>query len=229
MAWTDVGAGCLLFVLLQSFGLTLASASGINPAADDAGLAACAIRGVVAAGFVAVQQQGGLPADRWLTADSSTSTALTNDPSVQALRSPLAPLMTAAIFAIVTAACGAALGLEWLPTPRPLPGVGRAADVLIAAPATEELFFRAWLITAVESAGAPAAISIAVSSIAFALWHLPLILTGGASATELLFFASLGAWLAVLYRSSAGSLPLVVGTHAAFNLLVVVLRSAQQL
>ena len=44
---------------------------------------------------------------------------------------------------------------------------------------------------------------------------------------QLLLFELLGAFLALLYQRSGGSLPLVVVTHCTFNTIVVLLRAAQ--
>ena len=60
---------------------------------------------------------------------------------------------------------------------------------------------------AVRRAGAPDAVGLAASAALFALWHVP---QGG----DVLFFAALGAWLALLHQRAGGSLPLVVGTPA---------------
>ena len=46
------------------------------------------------------------------------------------------------------------LGLEWVPAPRPWPEPERAALLLAVAPLSEEAFFRAFLLTAFERAGA---------------------------------------------------------------------------
>ena len=114
-----------------------------------------------------------------------------------------------------------------LPAARPLPEAGRALDVLVAAPLTEELYFRGWLLAACDAAGAPAVASLGASALLFSLWHAPQLLSGAGSAGELVFFAALGAWLALLYRKSESSLPLVVGTHASFNAIVVLLRAVR--
>ena len=121
----------------------------------------------------------------------------------------------------MVAAVGTASGFEWLPAARPLPDVGRALDLLVTAPLTEEAFFRAWLLRSADRVGVPPAAGLAASALFFSLWHTP----GGAS--EFFFFAALGLWLALLYRKSDGSLPLVAGTHASFNLIVVLLRAVR--
>ena len=91
-----------------------------------------------------------------------------------------------------------------------------------AAPLTEEAYFRAWLLPALERVGAPPGAGVAASAALFSLWHLP-----GGGASEVLFFAALGTWLAVLFRASGGSRLLAAGTHASFNLIVVLLRASQ--
>ena len=128
------------------------------------------------------------------------------------------------LFALAIAALGTGLGAEWLPPPRPLPGPLRAVDILAAAPLTEEIFFRAWLLVAMQRAGASELAALGASSVLFACWHAPLVAALG-DPSELFFFGALGAWLTLLYQKSDGSLPLAVGTHATFNLIVTLLRS----
>ena len=94
------------------------------------------------------------------------------------------------------------------------------------APLTEEAFFRAWLLNALAKLDAPPLAALATSAALFATWHLPSVLGGGGPG-ELGFFAALGAWLAWLYKASGDSLPFVAGTHASFNLIVVLLRAVQ--
>ena len=107
-----------------------------------------------------------------------------------------------------------------LPAARELPAAGTALDVLALAPLTEEIFFRGWLLAAAQSAGISAPLRVALSACGFALWHV------GAGDSPL-FFAALGAYLAVLFERSGGALSLCVGTHATYNLCVVLLRAAR--
>lgn len=217
--WPDVGAGCALFFLLQISTLSTLQAVGIT----SGGAVIPTLRVFVTAAFVAIQQAAGLPADRWLMRSPAAQRAEQASYIVSFLRSPGAPVAAALAFALAVAAAGTASGATWLPEPRALPGLGRAVDVLGAAPLTEEIFFRAWLLEACERVAAPPAIATALSATTFTLWHIQQC-SGPADA---LFFAALGAWLALLYQRSENSLPLVAGTHASFNLIVLLLRAAQ--
>jgi membrane protease YdiL (CAAX protease family) len=99
----------------------------------------------------------------------------------------------------------------------------RAHSVLAIAPLSEEIFFRAWLLVTLRRAGASFPARVALSSILFSLWHVPLGRPEMAP-TDLLAFGALGAVLAAMYDASSGSLPLVASTHASYNLIVTLLR-----
>ena len=246
---TDVAIGGVVFVLLHSILLSTASYIGAGASdavagkgmIEDAGAGALC-RFAATAGFLAVQNAAGTwptgllngstnkaaqaqKGDRWWLGKES---AILSSPSPSILGQPqLAAPLAAVGFALAVAGLGAALGVDLLPAPRPLPTPGRALDVLVAAPLTEELFFRAWLLRMLERAGASASTTLAVSSALFALWHVPVIAAGNAAPGELCFFAILSLYLTVLYQRSAGSLPLVAGTHALYNAIVVALRAVR--
>jgi membrane protease YdiL (CAAX protease family) len=93
-------------------------------------------------------------------------------------------------------------------------------DVLLAAPLTEELFFRAWLLTAAQRAGVPPAAAITCSALTFVLWHTG----GGSPGGGLLTFGLLGAWLAVAYAKGGQRLTTTVGAHALWNAAIVAVR-----
>lgn len=246
---TDVVLGSIVFLLLHSILLSTAAFVAAGAADVPAGKGAIENLGVGAlcraaatVGFVAVQNAAGTLPDGWLAgpADASSAaddgdrwwlrdeSAILRTPSPEILSKPLVAAPLVAIgFAAAVAALGAATGVDLLPEPRPLPSPGRVLDVLIAAPVTEELFFRAWLLRMLERAGASLPATLAISSALFALWHVPVIAAGNAAPGELVFFATLSAVLSVLYQRSAGSLPLVAGTHASFNAIVVALRTAR--
>ena len=118
-------------------------------------------------------------------------------------------------------------GLEWLPGPRPWPEPERAALLLLIAPLSEEAFFRAYLMTALERAGAPANAALLASAAGFALYHVPLAEMLRDGSLELAFYELLGLYLGFLYQRSGRSLPLAVVTHASFNSIVTALRAAQ--
>ncbi len=218
----NVAVGGASFLLLHTICLSAASLAGADPTTS--GGVACAVRIVATGGFLALQQAGGSQPSLWLRADPADSEAAERAPSL--LRQGWAPPAAAATFLALVLASGALLSLGdpgamavVLPEPRPLPDPTRAADLLLLAPLTEELFFRAFLLTALSRAGAGAA-GWLLSPLLFAAWH-------GAVADSPVFFGLLGLWLTALYRTSGGSLPLAVGTHACFNGLVVLLRAAR--
>lgn len=224
---TDVAAGVALFVLLQSIVLSFGSAAGLSAGQD--GSVAAGSRLVATGTFVAVQQAAGLPVGAWLVRDdtSKASSSPSSAASDFLQQNPAAAPAAALAFSLAVALIGTVAGLDWLPAARPLPDPGRAFDVLVTAPLTEEAFFRAWLLEATAAANAPPLAALAASAGLFSLWHLPELLGSGAGPAELVFFAALGGYLAQLYRTSGGSLPLVAGTHASFNLIVVLLRAVQ--
>ena len=220
-SWGDIGAGIALFVLLYTSTLSLSLVLGGDSTGEPT-FATAGARVVATLGFIAVQQAAGLPSNAWLTRDSSSEEA-----SNQALSSPVAAPIAGIVFFAAAAALGiaasSAAGLAWdttLPAARALPPPGAAADLLIFAPLTEEIFFRGYLLSATKRTGAAGSPQrFAVSSVLFALWHL------GAGDGGPLFFLALGAYLAALYENSAGSLPLCVGTHATYNGCVTLLRA----
>jgi membrane protease YdiL (CAAX protease family) len=221
--YAEVAAGVALFVMLQSVFLSFASVAGADTGESGGAVAACRL--LATASFFAVQQAAGTRADEWLQSDATTDGERSRA-SALLRENPAAPAAAALAFALALAAAGTALGVEWLPPARPLPEAGRALDVLVVAPLTEEAVFRAWLLRALDRAGAAPAASFAASAALFSLWHAPQsVVTGDASA--LVFFAALGAWLALLYRTAGDSLRVAAGTHASFNLIVVLLRAAR--
>lgn len=206
----DVAIGGALYVLLQTIGLSAAQVAGV-----DARAAAAAVRLVATGGFVlALEASGTVPASDYIRGPSA-------EPRFKLLGSPLAPLACGGAFFVAVLAATLAAGGE-LPAAAPLE-LGRVADVLLAAPLSEEAFFRGFLLTGLARAGVPAAGGIAASAASFALWHAGLPDGGGGP----VFFLGLGAYLALLYEGGGRSLGLAVGTHAVFNGLVTLLRAAQ--
>ena len=210
--WIDVAVGSIAFLLLN---VLIVSTFGDGVAS----------RLVALGGFVGLQQLVGLPPSEWLRLDDEPS-AVDPNPLFQS-RSPLAGATFATAFALGVALVAQLFGLEWVPGPRPWPDASRAALLLIVAPLSEEAFFRAYLMTALERAGAPAGAALLASAAGFALYHVPIgeMLRDGS--LELAFYESLGLYLGFLYQRSGRSLPLAVVTHGAFNALVTALRAAQ--
>lgn len=210
--------GVPLFFLLQS--VSVSTASTLLP--DD--LVPPAGRVVAFGLFAAIQAAAGLPLEQWALrpAAARAEWAL--------LDSPLAAVAVFATFALLAFSPVAVAALSGqadivdvlLPTAGALPPPARIFDVLLAAPLTEELFFRAWLLSAAQRAGAPPAAAIAGSALTFAVWHAG----AGASAGGggLLTFGVLGAWLAVAYTKGGRRLTTTVGAHALWNAAILAIR-----
>lgn len=205
----EIALNATLFVALHAFACTGAAlASG---SADPSAATAVARLAAVAA-FVALQQ----PVSGWLTEPRSSSS---ESRAMPALDRPIAPLAAVLLFAVAACAPAALAQLAGapeaaqllLPAARALPDPGRALDLLAAAPIEEELFFRAWLLSALRRGGLGDAAALAASSVAFAAWHG----VGGDGGP--LFFAALGGWLGWLYQRSEGNLALPLATHALWN------------
>ena len=219
--WLDVGLGSILFVFLNAAAKELTLFSFSTPETD-----AIAARVLALVAFIALQQVAGLPPSDWLLRRAEPGRA--TSPLLQS-GSPLAGVTFAAAFCLATAGFAQLLGLPWLPDPRPWPDSGGAALFLLVAPLSEEIFFRAWLLTAFERAGGSAFSALLASTALFGLYQVPLsdvILTDGGS-LRLCLFECLGATLGFIYQSSGGSLPLTAATHCSVNALVTALRAAR--
>lgn len=228
-SWEGIGAGIALYILLYTSTLSvlqLASAGGATN-----GLATATARLIATGGFAAIQQAAGLPIEDWLTLQPSSTQKSGDDAPGSALPSfllsPIGPPAAGLAFFLVAAGLGVAAslgaGLEWdstLPAGRALPEIGAAADILLVAPITEEIFFRGWLLRATEKANLSQSLRIGASALLFAVWHV------GAGDSPL-FFAGLGAYLAYLHQRSDGSLGLCIGTHATYNLAITLLRAVR--
>lgn len=220
---TDVAVNAGLFVLLHT--LTLSSAQ-LFGGTDRMALALARLASTGA--FVGVQAAapGGAPLEEWLTVKSSSTTSVAA-PVAFACAFAAATVAVSTTLAVVAGGADVAGALAAaLPPARPLDDAGRAVDLLLAAPLQEELFFRAWLLTALTrpSVGLPDAAALALSSVAFALWH------GGPAVggAELLELTLLGGFLGVLYtRVGQRGLALPVATHAAYNAIVLLLGAAR--
>lgn len=205
--------GVPLFFLLQS--VSVSTASGLLPD----GLAPPAGRVVALGLFAAIQAAAGLPLNQWALRPAAAKA------DWAFLDSPLAAVGVFASFALLAFSPVALAALSGppdlmaalLPPAGALPPPARLFDVMLAAPLTEELFFRAWLLSAAQRAGAPPAAAIAGSALTFALWHTG----GGSPGGGLLTFGLLGAWLAVAYTKGGQRLTTTVGAHALWNAVIV--------
>ena len=226
----DVAVNGGLFLLLHTFTGSAAQLIVAESALGaDAGRSAFAVaRLLCIALFMGVQNfaPGGLPLDEWVfTRRESNGAALS--PQQLPAWGPAAPILYATLFFGVSIVVSVALTVALtdvtpstafgiiLPTAS-APEVGRALDVLVAAPIQEETFFRAWLLGALRQVDVDNNMALVVSAILFALWHV-------GDATGLLELLGLGAYLAALYDRSGRSLPTAIATHASYNGIVFVL------
>ena len=205
------------------------------------------------AAFAAVQQLVFVPPSLWLRADASEPA----DPNPFFQNSPLAGVTFAFIFAVPVATAAQLIGLQWLPAARPWsadaalfalisavsdevsrpssgaccvasPDHRRPFGSLTRAHSLAQIFFRAWLLTAVTRAGGSAAAALIVSTTLFGIFHVPVSqVLASEGSSRLLLYQGLGAYLSFLYQRSGGSLPLAAVTHCTCNLLVLALRAAQ--
>ena len=207
----DACLGCVVFSLLTR----ATSGTGDSTAGRVATIAV----------FIAVQSVAGVSPSSWLRYDED-SRRVDPNPLFQS-GSPLAGVTFGFAFAIAVAASAQVLGIDWVPAAREWPEAARASLLLLVAPLSEEIFFRAWLLNALELAGATAPQGLLASAALFGLYQVPFgeVLNGGG--LPLLFFEALGAYLAFLYQRSGGSLPLAIVTHCTVNALVTALRAAQ--
>lgn len=89
----------------------------------------------------------------------------------------------------------------------------QALDVLVLAPLSEELVFRAWLLSALTDVDTPEPLAAAASALLFGLWH------AGGGGDGIGSLTLLGAWLSTLYSRSGGRLSVCIGAHAGYNAL----------
>lgn len=194
--WFDAAVGCVLYFFLTAAFKELHLFKSV--AANDATARVLAI-----SAFALIQDLAFLPAFRWLRLDAPRGT------------NPWNGIIAAFAFAVPFAALSA--DSTWLPKPKVFPGADGVLDRLVAAPISEELFYRAYLPTAFMAAGGSETGGLIVSTVLFALQHVPA--SGSAGSALFVAYLVLGAYLNFLYQRSGGSLPLVVVTHATLRLI----------
>ena len=215
-AYMDTAIGCILFVTLNAGFKEATFLLFDSPEADT-----LAGRLLALVAFAAIQQFAFLPLNRWLRIGSDQKSA---DPFFS---NPADGVIFAFIFAVPLAGLAQLCDVSWLPEPRPFPPPEAALLKTVVAPLSEEVFFRAWLLTAFGSAGGSQSSALIASTVLFGLYHVPLsTILAPEGSSLLLVYQALGAYLAFLYQRSGGSLPLVFVTHATCNLLVLALRDA---
>lgn len=216
----DAAFGCILFVLLDALFKQLTLFAMPSPEAD-----AATARILALSAFASIQQFAGLPPSLWLRWSEDKSRVSSN-PLFNA-GSPLAGVTFAFMFAVPCAVLAQVAGIEWLPPPAPFPDALSTLLKTVVAPVTEECFFRAWLLTAIERAGGSPFTALIASSGLFSLYKVPISDVIANGSPSLLLYEALGAYLAYLYQQSGGSLPFVIVTHATFKLTVLALCAAQ--
>ena len=228
--WVDTAFGCILFVWLNSLAKYATILTTPSPETDIA-----AARIIALLVFVMVQNAIGLPASEWLRLRADPEKVDPN-PFFNS-GSPIAGVTFAFIFAVPVATLAQLSGIAWLPSAVDFPGPERALLTLLVAPVSEEIFFRAWLISQFEASAAAsgadrdaAQVAALISSAAlFGLYHVPVgaVLNAPNGSLRLLLYEALGAYLAFLYQRSGGSLPLVAIAHCTCTLIVATLAAAQ--
>lgn len=231
-AYLIVALGALLFVYLNRAAKDLTMLAFESPEADVA-----AARSLALVGFAIVQRAAGFEFSGWLrlSGDSASSDGSSGESAglldpLLALPTPIAGIACAALIAVPVAGLSAS-GVDLLPVyGTGFPTGDRALLTLLIAPLSEEVFFRAWLLSAFERAGGTASAALIASAGLYGLYVVPLSsvlsgTTGGNGPALLLLYETLGALLAYLFQRSGGSLPLVVSTHCAFNLAVALLAT----
>ena len=118
-----MAVGSALFILLYTTGLSALQLLGLPAAVSGAPLALS--RTASTAAFLAVQEAAGLPRSRWLARSGDGGWLLWAP-----------PLLFAAAYGALAVVAPAAAG-TLLPAPQ-LPSLGRALDVVLAAPVTED-------------------------------------------------------------------------------------------
>ena len=233
-----VGAGLLLWNYLNKAAKGCTMLAFDSPEADIA-----AARILAVAAFVLVQRIAGLEFRSWLrlsgelpqAADGSDdvgsgdgSSATSPIDALLCLPAPVAGVAFALLFALPVAAVNAA-GVNVLPVyGTGFPSGLCALVTLFIAPLSEEIFFRAWILSAFARAGGEASLALIASAGLYGLYVVPISsvlagTTGGDGPALLLLYEALGAFLAYLFQRSGGSLSLVVVTHCTFNLALALL------
>lgn len=246
-AYLVVAVGAFFFVSLNRGAKELTMFAFDSPEYDVA-----AARCLALTGFILLQQLAGFELSSWLRASGRSDGSPSSErgesgggpldpifdlakprcvnPISDALRANVAAFAFALLFVIPVAAVHSA-GLTLLPNfGTGFPSADRALLTLFIAPLSEEIFFRAWLLTAFERAGGSANAGLITSAGLYGLYVVPLSTvlagtTGGNGPALLLLYEALGAFLAYLFQRSGGSSPLIVVTHCAVNLAMALLAA----
>lgn len=243
-SWTDTAVNAALFLLLHTTVWSSTQLLGFDPT-DVQDRWAFAISRLVSIGAFAGLQQaapGGLPLKEWPLlpppgterTDSTPRGILLSNPVIAGLGFGAASVISSGLFAAFAAGdlnAAVAAQLAWLPSPRPLEP-GRVVDLLVGAPIQEELIFRGWLLAALKRNGVADAIALVLSALLFTVWHIDAVngnafLRGGDGGGLLQLFV-LGTWLGFLYtQAGRRSLLMPIGTHAAYNGLILLLEAVR--
>ena len=245
---TDTVVNAGLFFLLHTIVWSSAQLCGFSPVDAGDRWAFAIARLISISSFVALQQAapGGLSLDEWRVLPSVNPLAAPTPPPLRANLLLGRPVIAALAFSTVSLFSSIAFGalasglsttpssmadLAWLPAPRPLEA-GRALDLLIGAPIQEELIFRGWLLAALRRNGVKDAAAIAFASLLFTVWHIDAIngnaLLRGGDGGGLVQLFGLGSWLGFLYtREGRSSLLLPIGTHSAYNGIILLLEACR--
>ena len=137
--YVDVAFGCILFVMLNAIAKEATFLLMPTPQLD-----AMAARLLTVAAFVGFQELSGFPASQWLPGGYGRPDSGRVDPNpFFQSGSPLAGVTFAFAFGIAIAVPAQLAGIEWVPGAREFPEFGGALLLLLVAPLSEEVFFRA--------------------------------------------------------------------------------------
>lgn len=232
--WFDVVFGCLLFVCLNTVFKELTTGAFKTAEAN------AAVGRLLSIGtFAAVQEAAFLPVSQWISLywpGGFLRDDYRNDYRDRGYRdrgdyrdvirpffaNPLLGVTFAFLFSVPLSAIASAAKVSWLAGPKFSTNLDGVLLNLIAAPISEELFFRAWLPEAVILACGSESAAFIISTILFGFYHVPIsqVMDGAHSSASLLIaYQALGGYLCFLYQRSGGSLPLVVITHATLRLI----------
>lgn len=229
VGYAFLAQGTLLFFALQFFFLNGAQIAGVPATGEEANyLSSTAVRVLTTASFIAANEfiWKLLPKNDWLLSRKASQ----SKERLEIFDNPLAIPGAAAIGIVIFVLVSLLTNQSPIPGAREFPALDKAFDKLLAAPAQEEVFFRAWLLRASSLVTELKPESqLGLSGVLFVLWHfqnLADVMAPGTDATlgagfaGVLYYFVLGAYFAFVYQKSGGSLPAAIGTHTLYNSLI---------
>lgn len=225
----DVGLGLILFSTLNW--ITSETATHQNLLSPEVGVIAAQMLSITV--FAVFQQILFLPVSTWLRTSVDPKKVDPNPFFQMGSTNPFAGVAFAFIFAVPIAIYAALYGINWLPNAQPFPESDVAVFQLVLSPVFEEIFFRAWLLTALEGSSTlprseMQSLACLASATLFAIFSVPQSNIGPPNPSlRLPFYQAFGVFLSFLYFQTGGSLPLVAVTHCTFNSIIAGISAAQ--